>query len=134
MYESELRDEVSQGDIFTDVPFVQADQVRVRTAILLSHDCVYDKPQVEFVLMAWVRPLDDVAPGNRGNIRTGKVKSAFYLPARAPLDESFADLYQLASVRKDSIRELDRDGSRVISLTEGAREALRYRIHLSFSR
>ena len=101
-----LRDEVSQGDLFGDVPFLGLDTQQAAPAprldrhpgMLLSHDCEYDKPRVHFVLVARVRPLAHLDLGSRGNVRGYQTRATFYLPeGPAGFPEAFVDFEQLAS-------------------------------------
>lgn len=135
MYRESPRDEVSQGDLFARVPFVEVDLQSTRRAILLTHDCQFDKPRTEFVLCAWIRPLVELTPDSQGNVRAGKTKSALYLPARDPvMSECYVEFARIAPVRKADLLRLSDSGGRIASLTDEGQDALGYRLHLFFSR
>jgi hypothetical protein len=65
MYLSEPREQISQGDVLENVPIayvlydVDIPQARVvrSHAIVLSHDCEYDKPNNPFAIVASILPL-----------------------------------------------------------------------------
>src|SRR5437763_11774236 len=129
-YLAEPRETVSQGDLFGEVTFarvVATGEVCTFStdrypAMLLSHDCEYDKPRVEFVLMARVRPLAHLAESSRGNVRTGGTISTFYLPPRDPrLPEAFVDFEHVVPVSKAEVSRLATAAHRIASLSDEGR-------------
>jgi hypothetical protein len=141
MWEPSLREVVSQGDIFRTITLARIETVTTPpevihgSGILLSHDCGYDKPRVQWVLVTWDRSLTDVAPGSQGNVRAGRVRNCFYLsPLEPHLPESLVDFEHIVPVSKPEIARLSRDGHRIASLTDAARLALQQRLHVFFSR
>src|SRR5947209_4450563 len=107
MYVAHLRGEVSQGDIFDSLPTVYIQgvafkpKVRNARAMLLTHDCEYDKPRTTTVVIAEVWPLSDVDPGSRSYVRQNRVLSAFYLePFTEIFPESYVDLRSMSRLEK----------------------------------
>jgi hypothetical protein len=134
MFQADLREEISQGDLFSRVPFVEGDEESFRRAVLLTHDCQFDKVASEYVLLAWVRPLVDLEVASQGNARSGRIKSAIYVPEGPPvMSESFIDLTRIAPIRKDRLIEIA-ERERVASMTDEARLALALRIAIFFGR
>lgn len=139
MYLAALRGEVSQGDIFDDLPSVYIQQAGLRSkvqntrAILLTHDCEYDKPRTETVVVAEVWPLSDVNNSSQGYIRQNRVLSTFYLEAYGDaFPESYVDLRNVSRVEKRLVAERAQIGKRLLCLTDDARLALQRQIALFF--
>src|SRR5689334_8373356 len=95
MYQRQLRDELSQGDIIAEIPInytglnedgtLALDNegkprfiIEYRPAIVLSRDCEIDKSS--WILVAEVRPLSEVNQHSQGNVRNYKTRNTFYLP------------------------------------------------------
>jgi hypothetical protein len=143
LYAPSLSEQVSQGDVFRQVADarveVSGEETRIVTgrspSILLSFDCEYDKPRVDFVLIARVRPLAEVSRETAGNIRAGRMCAAFYLPRHSTdLPDSFVDLYHIVPVSKAEVQRLSDEGQRIASLSDDARLALQRQIAIYFSR
>ena len=137
MYLPQLRGEVSQGDIFDSLPTVYIQGVGLRPkmrsmrAILLTHDCEYDKPKTTTVLIAEVWPLTDVDPGSRGYIVQNRVLAAFFLEAFADvLPESYVDFRSISRLEKGIVEAQSTEGKRLASLTVEARLALQRQLAL----
>jgi hypothetical protein len=82
-----------------------------RPGLVLSHGCELDKPGTKrYVLLAQVRPLEQVADEHKESIRTFHQKRAFYLPSTEHLDgEQFADLRMITTLRRSEVVDtLDR--------------------------
>src|ERR1700722_1974979 len=89
MYLPELRQEISQGDLFDNVSLLAVAEasgnhhltvhLREGRAILLTHDCEFDKPGNPWVLVAEVCPLSEIPSGNQGHIRQYRTRNTFYL-------------------------------------------------------
>lgn len=139
MYRPTLHPEVSQGDLFDDVPIAyvafpvdaaspQTTVQRVR-AMLLTHDCDYDKRGTDFVIVAQVLPLSVVDSGSQGHVRTRRTRNTFYLePMPADGAEAFVDFRRIDRVHKQIVASLAGEGKRMASLTEEARLALQRQI------
>ena len=139
MYRPTASAEVSQGDLFDDVPIAyvtfpldatspQTTVQRVR-AMLLTHDCDYDKRGTDFVIVAQVLPLSVVDSGSQGHVRARRTRNTFYLePMLADGPESFVDFRRLDRVHRQIIASLAGEGKRIASLTEEARLALQRQI------
>jgi hypothetical protein len=135
VYEPELREKISQGDIFKDAviefeslghePMLQT----LGTVILLSHDCEYDKPApVDTCLMASVVPIES-AGGGAHTVRDNKTIHTLYLPPlNDVIPESFVSFRKIYVVSKISVANF----TRAASLVEDARLALQYRISVFF--
>ena len=136
MYLQELRGEVSQGDVFDDLPIVYATQGGERFAstgmhsMLVTYDCEYDKPGTKLVMAAGIFSLMDVPADRRGNVRRNRVFSTFYLEANANFDEAFAD-FRYAGLLEKGIAEA-RAGARLFSLSDAARLALQEQLSSFF--
>jgi hypothetical protein len=141
MYQPELRAEVSQGDIFADVavPEVTVNistnesfvNIQYTQAILLTHDCEYDKPACDWIMIATVRKLSDLDEGTAGHIRANRVKRAFYLPPSEQIpEETFVDFRRIDRVSKNFMFQFG--PRRILSLTEDARLALQRQLAAFF--
>ena len=141
MYEAVLRPEVSQGDIFANIPRVyvrhEGNKPIVDTpfGILLTHDCEYDKRTTETVLVAGVWPLADLDKSLQISVRKRQVFSAFYLPASpGQMPEAYVDLRQLSTVEKSIIEEAHQSMRRLLSLDDDSRLALQQQVVLFLMR
>lgn len=143
MYERELRAEVSQGDILDQVPIPYvslgsgAEQPSTRIVLarvmLLTHDCEYDKPNNDYVIVAAIRPLAEVATGSQGNVRQRKTRNTFYLEALPmKVEESFVDFRRIDRIGKSVIKPLADSGRRIASITDDARAALQWQLAVFF--
>jgi len=136
MYLQELRGEVSQGDIFDDLPIVYATRGSQRFAstamrsLLVTYDCEYDKPSTRLVMAAGIFSLADVPADRRGNVRRDKVFSTFSLEATAAFDEAFAD-FRCAGLLEKAI-VATRAETRLFSLGDAARLALQEQLSSFF--
>lgn len=143
-YENSIRPEISQGDIFLGLIFAEWKLTQENTPVLvnapkypgmlLTHDCEYDKPTSQFVLIARILPLSGVSIDTQGNIRKNRIVASFYLPAQEQADfpECYVDLRQMERVTKRSIQAVEHEGQRILSLTEDSRELLQYSIAAFF--
>jgi len=141
MYLLQLRDEISQGDIFLDVPFssftdinnTQGPQARIRysPAMLLSHSCDFDKANSEFALMAPIDFVSRLGANELSLIRKNKVINALHL-AEVPnlLLESYVDFRRLSPIPKVILGNLSNSNKRIASVTDlylaGSNSALPY--------
>jgi hypothetical protein len=143
MYLPQPREEISQGDVFQNVSLVavteSADNPGVIThlregyAILLTHDCEYDKPANRWVLVAEVRPLAEIPSGSQGHIRQYRTRNTFYLESLEPnLPESYVDFRRLSPLPKSALSSPLRAGNRLVSLNDEARLALQRQIAIFF--
>lgn len=132
-YLTELRSQISQGDIFKNVPVAYlrqdsqdseiAPQLRFLTGIMLTHDCEYDKTNAEAVIFAEIKSLSDVPVNLQGNVRHNKPLHTFYIPATGDLPESYIDLRHLYRVNKKFLTERN-NAVRFRSVEEDIRLAL----------
>ena len=131
MYEPQLRLEISQGDIFDAVPIPYVSQhpetgtfvteVRLVRAMMLTHDCEFDKPQNGWVIMAEVRPLAEIAQGSHGHIRAYKAFNTFYLAEHhASITESYVNFRSIDRLNKSMLGQMPK----IASLTDKARLSL----------
>lgn len=143
MYEPELRDEVSQGDVFTGVPIAYIsvnDQLQATatdlvpaTAMLLTHDCEYDKKKTLYVAVAQILPMSQLDRNQQRFVRELRVLSAFPLPATSSgFEESYVDFRRLDRVNKEVMENLAGRGQRIVSLDDEARLALQRAIAVFF--
>ncbi len=96
----------------------------------LNRDCDFDKS--EWVIVAEVRPLDEIEANSQGNIRGLKTRNTFYLPANGSMPESFVDFRRIDRLAKELILIFDATERRLSSLNDEAREALQWQIALFF--
>jgi hypothetical protein len=143
MYTPELRLEVSQGDIFDAAPLIIPSEetgdnkltvsVREGRAILLTHDCEYDKPNNPWVLVAEIRVLAEIPSGNHGHIRQYQTRNTFYLEKIGEaLPESYVDFRRLTRLPKRLLFSLAEEGKRIASLNDEARLALQRQVAIFF--
>jgi hypothetical protein len=143
MYLHTLRSEISQGDVFENVSLLSiaeiatstelAVQLRVGRAILLTHDCEYDKPANVSVAIAEVRDLSELSSGNQGHIRQYRTRNTFYLEAfENHLLESYVDFRRITPLPKPALALLADNGQRIVSLTDETRLALQRQIAIFF--
>lgn len=137
MYLQELRGEVSQGDIFDDLPIVyvrhDGERVTLNTrALLITYDCEYDKPSTKMVLVAGVFPLAEVPTQRQGNVCKNKIFSTFYLPGSATQAESFVDFRYTGLLEKAVIVTEAQARRRTASLSDEAQLALQEQISAFF--
>jgi hypothetical protein len=135
-----MHPEISQGDLFKNTfsEFQGTAEVHIRQtfglAMLLSRDCDFEK--ADHCLVAAIRPLSMVRPGDQGNVRRLKTKFTFYLEARDGLiEESYVDLRKLHVVDKTTLKGPDAapdPSQRFLSLNEESRKALRTQIAIFF--
>lgn len=128
MFLADLRDELSQGDVFRTLPVVDrrpnGTRERDVSAVVLSHDCEIDKPESRFVLVVGIQPGDRIAPDRLGLVRAGRIRSAMHFPGSGPLAEGFIDFRRLYRVHRDFVDNAMTAGERVASMTDEARDAL----------
>ena len=143
MYLTEPRSEVSQGDLFDSVSLVHVSEtgppgeiaadLRAGRAILLTHDCEYDKPANRLVLVAEVRPLSEIPPGSQKPIREYRTRNTFYLEAVAErMPESYVDFRRLTPFPKATLAAQSQAHGRLASLNDEARLALQRQIAIFF--
>lgn len=124
MYESELRDQLSQGDLFRDVLISEGvgehQQSWNRRVMVLSHDCEIDKPTCTSPLVVAVRALDDFPEEHRGLIRENRLYNGMYLEPGNGIEEGFADFRFIHRMRREDLAE----PKKLASLTQEAREAM----------
>lgn len=90
-------------------------------AILITHDCEIDKPQVKRWLVCPVVPIVVLSSGNRDRARRNRVYSMLHLPQyRDVLPESFVDFNQITTLEGDFVK----GGKRLVSLSDIGRRAL----------
>ncbi len=131
-----LRKNISQGDIFQDIPFpiirFEGGVVSVETenypGMLLTFDCEYDKKIVPVALLGQVRLLSDVKEGARKPIREGTVVRTLFLPKSEMMDESFVEFTNVASVSKVLLQSYSENGRRIASIDHDSRILLQQKL------
>lgn len=138
MFLPALRGEISQGDIFEGVDIAEVLDGREDgyqgSVILLSHDCEFDKPNVDYVLVARVLPLDSTSSAAWGAIRTGQALNAIHLPGVGHHPERFINLRFIHRLPKAVLIEAGVVGRRSISMSDDGRAALVAYIFRFFAR
>lgn len=102
-------------------------------AILLTHDCEYDKSANSSVLLAEIRDLSEVVLGSQGHIRQYRTRNTFYLEAiEDHLPESYVDFRRITRLPKTVIASLANNSNRIASLSDDSRLALQQQIAAFF--
>ena len=131
-----LSEEFCQGDIFDTLPhalvaesideiedkpgFVAAKCKRDR-AILLTHDCQIDKPELRSWLVCPIRRLDAMSRSIQGDIKKNRVYPFLHLPEyRDVLPASFVDFNHVTALEPALVKSADR----IVSLSNLGRRAL----------
>ena len=90
-------------------------------AIVLTHDCEIDKPQIVRWHLCPVVPLSKLKPENQDLVRRNRIYSMFFLPRNADaLLDSFVDFSHISTVGMDFIKT----GTRILSLSDLGRQGL----------
>lgn len=129
-------EQVNQGDIFEQVPFLDGPAGASAWGMVISHDCDVDKflhpsrpisPMASSswrITMAVVHPVDDLAGGRAGDVRADRMPRYFFLAAEGELPDLCADLWTEQPVRADQLVNCPR----VVSLSPETRERLWWKI------
>ena len=138
MFADELREQISQGDIFDKIPvalvkFPEAIPiVKEIKAMLVTHDCEFDKDSCIYVMVTEIRPLREVNRNSQGNIRDFKTLNTFYIQACDVLEESYLDFRRTYQVQKDFLFDRKDKGFRIVSLGDETRLALQRQLSIFF--
>ena len=90
-------------------------------AILITHDCEIDKPQVTHWLVCPVVPATRLRPENLDRLKRNRIYSMLYLPRLGDtLVESFVDFNHISTLDPEYVR----NGKRVTSLSDTGRRSL----------
>jgi hypothetical protein len=141
MYTADLRNEISQGDVFDNFPVVDVKfkslnddpevSVRRSRVVLLSNDCDYDN--CPYIMVAEARLLTTVAVNHQNTVRNGLSRKTFYLNEKPGLfSESFADFRCIHRVEKKFISEGGSVSPRIASFSDEERLALQRSIAVFF--
>lgn len=138
MYLPALRLQISQGDIFNNLPVARVKYPEVVPILkeikgmLITHDCEFDKKSSTYVLVTEVRPLKEVDSSSRGNIKNFKTLNTFFLAAADNIDESYLDFRRIYQIEKSFLFDRSAQSLRVRSLTDEARAALQRQLAIFF--
>ena len=138
LYLAEQRHQISQGDIFGNIPVVRVKFpegvpiLKEIRAMLITHDCEFDKPHAAYVLISEVRPLSELKPESIGNIKNFKTLNTFYLPQTDGVTESYIDFRRTYQVDKSCLYDRLSKSLRFKSLTDEARMALQRQLAIFF--
>ena len=128
MYLRELRNQLSQGDIFAGIELLDSatpsSPLKTHNVIVISHTCEILKPSNSIVLVCAIRSLSDIESSNRGHIKNNRIYNAMYLSAIADLSESFVDFRYTFRINKLSLEEYIHQGRKIASLNDEAQLAL----------
>jgi hypothetical protein len=90
-------------------------------AILISHDCEIDKPQVKKWLVCPVVPMERLKPKNHDLLRRNRIFSMLFLPKLEKiLGDSFVDFNHFTTLDSEFVKS----AKRIISLSDLGRRAL----------
>lgn len=138
MFQPGLRPEISQGDVFETLHAREViggkDEDYVGSAVLLSHDCEFDKPDHAYTLVARVIPIIGAPEPRWDAIRRGRTLNAIHLPAVGTAVESFIDLRYIHRLPKDDLRAAVAANGRVASMTDDGRAAIIAYLYRFFTR
>ena len=138
MLQPGLRPEISQGDIFDGIQtkevFGGREESHSGLAVLLSHDCEFDKPNHPDVLVARVLPLAAAPESTWAAIRDGSAYHVIHLPSVGQGAEAYINLRYIHRVLKDDLRAAATAGRRMASMTDDGRTALIAYLFRFFSR
>lgn len=130
MYLHQPRQQLSQGDIFTDVNLLDSarPQLPTRTfnVIILSHTCDILKPKNSVVLVCAIRPISEVSPGNAGHIKKNRLYNTMYVEPVGNLRESFVDFRYTYRLDKRFLGDCANKGQKIASLNDDGQLALVY--------
>jgi len=121
---NELREEISQGDIFDGIETPQTARPSAGPfpLLLLTNDCDIDRVgEFAFLLAVRVVPYARIDPGTVGNIRNGTVTKAMPLEGHPRFGEHFIDFREVHRIPRDAVVSANADGRRVASMTDDAR-------------
>ncbi len=128
MYLKELRPQLSQGDVFTQVSLIDSAvpllPSKTHNVIVLSHTCEIAKPSNSIILVCAIRALTEVDPGQRGHIQRNRVFNTMYLEPIGVLQESFVDFRYIFRINKIFLEQYAQQGFKIASLNEEAQLAL----------
>ncbi len=94
--------------------------LRLERAILLSHDCEIDKPQILNWTVSPIVPISEIPGPKHGDVRKNKIFHLLHLPAyRNVLPESVIVLNQVTTLEK----EFATSARRIASLSDMGRRA-----------
>ena len=149
MYLRKLRPELSQGDIFTDVPISylhlgsdgqparNADgvplepDIRLCRAMVLSRDCGIENAR--WVMVAEIRPMSEIDRNHQNTIRQYMSLNVFYLPKlTGAFEESFVDLRRMDRGHKELFQSEHSSIRKVASIDDKWRRALQFQLALYF--
>ena len=142
MYRDDLREEISQGDVFLNLPlsdYTFGDGAtatfgtpRIGPIVLLSNDCDYDHRR--FIMVAELLVLQkSVKLADMDTIRNNQSRRPFYYsPLEDVLPESCVDFCRIHRIDKRFIVDCADIYPRLVSLTDEARSSLRMRIAIFF--
>lgn len=128
----ERPDQINQGDIFDEVPFLDPPAGDTSWGMVISHDCDVDKflrparplsPTASSswrITMAVVHPVDDLAGGRAGDVRADRMPRYFFLEAEGDLPDLCADLWTEQPIRAEGLLYCQR----LASLSPESRERL----------
>lgn len=137
VYQDRSDDDVNQGDIFKQVPFpVDSPDGGSLAGMVISHDCECDKflkPSTPLtdqereawrLTVAWVLPIDALAPDRRKLVREDRMPRYLHLPAENDIPELVVDLWLEQPVRMLELIALER----LASLSTDTRNRLWWKI------
>lgn len=121
------RKEISQGDIFDNVPHLylgagaNSPMTVNAKGILLTHDCQVDKDAVLRWAICPITPMHKLPKGQHGDTMRNRVFSRFFLPKHGSLTEdSFVDFDNISTIDREIIKAAERR----LSLTDDGRRGL----------
>ena len=134
MYTAAPRGELTQGDIFADVPIREISGEYEREwsgrVIVLSHSCEIRKKHCTAPLVAAIQEEAEVSPDWWGHAKAHRLANAMYLPPGENLAAGLVDFRFIHRVRKEVLVQ----AQKVASLTEEAQEGLTYYLTRFFAR
>jgi len=119
-----------------DVPVIYGkitgeSDLRTVMAMLLTHDCEYDKEETKYVYVAQLVSLAGSSSKFVESVRQRRVIAAFYLePLSDVIDAMYVDLRRISRIEKRFFQQPS--AKAILSLSDDARLALQRQIALFF--
>jgi hypothetical protein len=141
MFQSGLRDALSQGDILDGLEIYEEVEGEAITrsirGVILSHDCDIQpgqKRSKHFLVVEFRKPEEAEEHGLWGLIKKGLPWNVLYIPAGENHGEGFVDFRCIHRLERQAMNDAITENRRLASMTDEGREALVYALTSSLLR
>lgn len=127
MFLREIRQEISQGDVFEgiEVTLTARPASNGFPVMLLTNDCDIDRiKEFAFLLAARVVPYAGIDRGTVGNIRNRTTTKAMPLEGHERFGDYFIDFREIHRIPREAFIAANGDGRRVASMSDEGRLAV----------